>query len=62
MVRTSRQLAAELLRQEDDFITVKLKEKEYVIEDIRRVPTHTDVLTTHLCLNIRDGGEGNILR
>lgn len=50
------------MRQGDDFITVKFFDKEYVIESIGRTKTHFDTCTTHLCLNIRDCGEGNLKR
>lgn len=50
------------LRKEDDFITVRLSGKEYVIESIGRVFTCGDRPSSHRCLEIRDGGDGNILR
>lgn len=46
----------------DDFVTVKLDEKEYVIDNICRTKNYFDSPSAHLCLNIRDGGEGNIRR
>ena len=38
----------------DDFITVRLGEEEYVIDNIDD--------TSHLCLNVRDGGSGFVRR
>lgn len=55
-------LIRELERIEDDFITVVLNEKEYVIENIIHVKNYTDSPSSHLALKIRDGGEGNIKR
>ena len=47
----------------DDFITVKIGEKEYVIESIGHTKTHgIEDATSHLCLNVRDGGDGCVLR
>lgn len=47
----------------DDFITVKIGEKEYVIESIGHTKTYgIEDATSHLCLNVRDGGDGCVLR
>lgn len=62
MITTSGMLARELLKCEDDFITVRLSGREYIIEKISRVPDYADVPTTHRCLDIRDGGQGHIRR
>lgn len=62
MISTSRELARDLLKAGDDFITVKLKDKEYVIDSIGHTKSYFDSCATHLCLNIRDGGDGNIRR
>lgn len=50
------------LEKEDDFITVRLDGKEYIIESIGRVFICGDYPASHRCLDIRDGGDGNILR
>lgn len=50
------------LKKEDDFITVRLNGKEYIIESISRVFTCSDHPMSHRCLDIRDGGDGIILR
>ena len=55
-------LIRELERIEDDFITVVLNEKEYVIENIIHIKNYTDSPSSHLALKIRGGGEGNIKR
>lgn len=62
MINTSGMLIRELERIEDDFITVALNEKEYVIENIIHIKNYTDSPSSHLALKIRDGGEGNIKR
>ncbi len=62
MINTSGMLIRELERIEDDFITVVLNEKEYVIENIIHIKNYTDSPSSHLALKIRDGGEGNIKR
>lgn len=63
-ISTSHELAKELLNKPDSFITAIIGEKEYVIENIKRIATHANVddSVTHLALNLRDGGEGNIKR
>ena len=62
IISTSGMLIRELKKVGDDFITVKLGEKEYVIESIGREKSHFNTYSAHLCLNIRDGGDGNIKR
>ena len=62
MINTSGMLIRELERIEDDFITVVLNEKEYVIENIIHIKNYTDSPSSHLALKIRVGGEGNIKR
>lgn len=62
MINTRGMLIRELERIEDDFITVVLNEKEYVIENIIHIKNYTDSPSSHLALKIRDGGEGNIKR
>lgn len=50
------------LGDDDDFVTVTLNGKEYVIDCIRRVPNYTDSPMSHKTLVIRDGGDGEIRR
>lgn len=53
-------LARELLKDKDDLITIRLNNREYVIEGIGRVYENIDNPTSHRCIDIRDGGEGFI--
>lgn len=53
-------LIRELAKIGDDFISVKLEDREYIIESIGHIID--DVNRTHICLNIRDGGTGEIRR
>lgn len=62
MITTGGMLARELLKEEDDFITVRLSGREYIIESISRVPDCVDRPTSHRCLDIREGGQGYIQR
>lgn len=55
-------LARELLKEEDDFITVMLNGREYIIESIGRVFDYVDSPTSHRCLKIKECGEGYIKR
>lgn len=55
-------LARELLKEEDDFLTVRLDGKEYIIESVGRVSECVDGPTSHRCLDIRACGEGHIKR
>lgn len=50
------------LGDDDDFITVTLENREYVIEGMKRVPSYTDAPISHKTLIIRDGGEGELRR
>ena len=56
-------LADELNGKPDDFITASVGEKEYVIQNIRRVPTHANIDdgVTHLTLQLKEC-EGNVIR
>lgn len=62
MITTSGMLARELLKEEDDFLTVRLDGREYIIESVSMVSDFVDGPTSHKCLNIRDGGAGYIRR
>lgn len=64
MIATSGMLIRELIRLEDDFITVKIEgdDKEYIIEVISHELNHTDSPCSHLCLKCRDGGDGEVKR
>lgn len=50
------------LVKEDNFITVEIYGKEYVIEKMVHKKNHTDPPLTHLCLVCRDGGNGEVRR
>lgn len=53
----------ELKKYEDDFIIAKLEGKEYVIDSIGHNKIYGDRDNMHcICLNVRDGGQGNIKR
>ena len=55
-------LQRELKKFNDEFITVEVNGREYVIDTIRRVPNYFDALSTHIKLICKDGGDGNIKR
>lgn len=55
-------LQRELKKFDDEFITVEVNGREYVIDTIRRVPNYFDALSTHIKLICKDGGDGNIKR
>lgn len=56
-------LANAIMRLPDDFITVKIGDKEYIIESVGHTKTHNiEDAVTHLCLNVRDAGDGCVLR
>ena len=60
MICTSGTLIRELSKLEDDFIIVKDEnDREYIIDSIGRTK---EGLLSRICLNIRDGGTGNIRR
>ena len=64
MLITSHSLARELLDKPDAFITVLFGEKEYMINKIRRIPTHAnmDDSSTYLTLVVGEECVGNIKR
>lgn len=64
MISSSYTLANELLKKEDNFITITIENREYVIESIGFVKTHANIddSVMHITINARDGGSGNILR
>ena len=64
IISTSHALARELLSKPDGFITAMLGEKEYIISNTQRVATHANIddSVTHWTLNLRDGGNGNLMR
>ena len=63
-ISTSHSLARELLNRPDGFITVTIGEKEYVIKNIKRIPSHAnyDDISMYLILNLDECGTGNIRR
>lgn len=62
-INRSHSLANELHNKPDDFITASIGEKEYVIQNVKRVPTHVNIDdgVTHLTLQLKEC-EGNIIR
>ena len=56
-------MSDELNGKPDDFITASVGEKEYVIQNIRRVPTHANIDdgVMHWTLQLKEC-EGNIIR
>lgn len=61
-ISTSGSLIRELQRLGDDFITVMIDNREYIIDSISHQKNYTDSPLTHLCLVCRDGGDGEIKR
>ena len=60
MICTLGALLRALSNKEDDFIIVKDEnDREYIIDSIGRTK---EGLLSRICLNIRDGGTGNIRR
>ena len=62
MIISSGELIRELRREMDDFITVEIEGKEYVIDMITRRKNYTEEATSHLRLKCRNGGTGEIRR
>lgn len=62
MILTSGMLQRELGKLTDDFLTVEIDGKEYVIEKICRRKNYTDAPLSHLSLICRDGGSGEVKR
>lgn len=64
MIMSSDILIHELRRLDGGFITVRDIDtgKEYIIESIGHAKEYFDTPSTHLCLNVRYAGDGNIKR
>lgn len=62
MILTSGMLQRELGKLLDDFLTVEINGKEYVIEKISRRKNYTDAPVSHWTLVCRDGGDGEVKR
>ena len=62
MILTSGMLQRELGKQIDDFLTVEIDGKEYVIEKICRRKNYTDSPLSLITLVCRDGGAGEVKR
>lgn len=66
MIRTLNELTNELERLKAKYrngvITVKLENREYIIENISHVSECGDEYSSHMCLNIRHSEGCNILR
>lgn len=62
MIISSGELVRELRRIGDNFITVEVDNREYVIDMISHKSNCADSLCTHLVLKCKDGGNGEIKR
>lgn len=66
MIKTTDELADELeklkAKYRNNVITVMLKGREYIIENIGHVSECGDGYSSHMCLNIRQCEGCNILR
>ena len=66
MIRTVDELTDELEKMKAKYrngvVTVRLENREYIIESIGHVSDCGDEYFSHMCLNIRYGGDGNIKR
>lgn len=47
---------------DDDFITIMIENREYIIDGLRRVPNYTESPSSHVCLECRSCGTGEIRR
>lgn len=58
MIISSGELVRELKRIGDNFITVEVENREYVIDMISHKPNCADHYAHHLVLKCKDGGNG----
>lgn len=62
MINTKLALERELRRFNDDFITIVIEDREYIIDNIVHLKTHGDNdYTTHLALKAVPSNEGCLL-
>ena len=62
MIISSGELVRELQRIGDNFITIEIENREYVIDTISHKPNCADSLCSHLVLRCKDGGNCEIKR
>ena len=66
MISTAQLLIKELKRKVDEngdsFVTVRLGNKEYMIDWISSKKSYTDPISTHICLDVRECEGMEILR
>ena len=55
-------LQRELRKFDDEFVTVEVNGREYVIDHVRRRPNYFDQLSTHVALVCNEASGGNIKR
>lgn len=61
-IRTVSSLRGALHTLEDNYITVRISDREYIIDKIVNVRDYTDPPSKHYTLQCREGGQGNIKR
>ena len=62
MIANSGELIRELKKKEDDFVTVLIDDREYIIDFVKRKPSLEEFNSSYLQLVCRDGGNGYIRR
>lgn len=62
MIYGTGELTRELKKTEDAFVTVRVNEREYVIDHIQREPNYEECASSHVVLVCRDGGDGYLRR
>ena len=62
MIISSGELVRELKKTEDAFVTVRVNEREYIIDHFKREPNYEECASSHVVLVCRDGGDGYLRR
>lgn len=61
-IRTISSLKGALYGLDNNFVTVRISDREYIIDKIINVRDCTDPPSNHYTLECRDSGQGNIKR
>ena len=61
-IRTIESLKRAIHGLNDNFVTIRISDREYIIDRIINVRDYTDPPSNHFTLECRDGGQGNIKR
>lgn len=51
-----------MMQGKDEFFTVEIDGKEFIVDFIKYKPNHSDSPSSHICLVCKDCGDGEVKR